>query len=206
MWKVVLPTLFARRVHALFRKAALALSGLIPGLLQLLASPFFYTALLWLHDEHGGYYDHVVPPSATAPDDVLAATLVDRHPLIAKLPLSLVQKLQRVDDGLRTFDRLGFRIPAVMVSPFASPGAVSDTAFDHTSVLRLVEDVWNLPSLTRRDSDAVGPLEMLDVGAPPAFAVPPVLSPSATPDAWRAVSFTALAVDRGASRRAGRAQ
>ena len=39
MWKVVLPTLFARRVHALFRKAALALSGLIPGLLQLLASP-----------------------------------------------------------------------------------------------------------------------------------------------------------------------
>ncbi len=159
-----------------------------------MASPCWpRTVLLWLHDEHGGYYDHVVPPPASPPDDVLAQTLVDRHPLIARLPFlrSLVRDLERVDAGPRTFDRLGFRIPAVAVSPYASPGAVNDTVFDHTSVLRLIEDVWNLPSLTRRDAAAATPLEMLDLAAPPAFLDPPALPSPATPDAWRAVSLSA---------------
>jgi phospholipase C len=30
------------------------------------------TLLLWIYDEHGGYYDHVPPPEAVAPDDVPA--------------------------------------------------------------------------------------------------------------------------------------
>jgi len=30
------------------------------------------TLLLWIYDEHGGYYDHVPPPAAVAPDDVPA--------------------------------------------------------------------------------------------------------------------------------------
>ena len=54
------------------------------------------------------------------------------------------------------------RVPAVVVSPYAKQGWVSpgdpDTAFfDHTSILRLVEEKWNLPALTRRDLDARNP-------------------------------------------------
>jgi phospholipase C len=153
------------------------------------------TLLLWLHDEHGGYYDHVVPPPAPPPDDVLATTLVDRHPLLTKLPFlqRLVRDLERIDAGPRTFDRFGFRIPAVVVSPYATPGAVSDTLLDHTSVLRLVEDVWNLPSLTRRDAAAASPLQLVDIGSPPALLEPPALPPPARPDAWRSVSLSARA-------------
>jgi phospholipase C len=29
-----------------------------------------HTLLLWVYDEHGGYYDHVPPPAAVRPDDV----------------------------------------------------------------------------------------------------------------------------------------
>jgi phospholipase C len=150
------------------------------------------TLLLWLHDEHGGYYDHVVPPPARPPDDVLATSLADRHRLLAKLPFlrPLVRDLERVDAGPRTFDRFGFRVPAVVVSPYAQPGAVCDTVFDHTSVLRLIEEVWNLPSLTRRDAAATSPLRLLDFTKPPAFLDPPPLPPPATPDAWRRVSLS----------------
>ena len=41
--------------------------------------------------------------------------------------------------------------------------------FDHTSVLKLVEEKWNLPALTRRDAAATAPLAALDLTAPPAF-------------------------------------
>lgn len=48
--------------------------------------------------------------------------------------------------------------------------------FDHTSALRLIEDKWNLPSLTRRDAAAASPLIALDLDAdPPPFLTPPDL-------------------------------
>jgi phospholipase C len=49
----------------------------------------------------------------------------------------------------------------VVVSPYARPGWVAskdgDSIFDHTAVLRLVEEKWNLPAMTQRDLDARGP-------------------------------------------------
>jgi phospholipase C len=65
----------------------------------------------------------------------------------------------------------------VIVSPYARPGYLSSTTFDHTSVLKLIEQKWNLPPLTRRDAAAESPLEALDLSAEPAFATPPVLPP-----------------------------
>ena len=47
--------------------------------------------------------------------------------------------------------------------------------FDHTSVLKLVEEKWNLPALTRRDAAAISPIGALDLSAPPAFLRPPPL-------------------------------
>jgi phospholipase C len=52
---------------------------------------------------------------------------------------------------------------------------VTSTTFDHTSILKLVEQKWNLPALTRRDAAAQAPLDALDLDAPPAFLAPPEL-------------------------------
>ena len=112
---------------------------------------------MWCYDEHGGYYDHVPPPRAIEPDDVRP----------------------RVETPDARYDRYGFRIPAVIVSPYARPGAVVHDVFDHTSVLRLLEDVWNLPSLTRRDAAATSPIGALDLSSPPPFLRPPPLAPPA---------------------------
>ncbi len=115
------------------------------------------TLLIWCYDEHGGYFDHVRPPAAVEPDDVAPAT----------------------GDPADRYDRYGFRVPAVIVSPYARPGAVVHDTFDHTSILRLVEDKWNLPSLTRRDAAALSPIVALDLDGPPAFLRPPELAPPA---------------------------
>jgi phospholipase C len=81
------------------------------------------------------------------------------------------------------YDRYGFRVPAVIVSPYARPGYVTSQVFDHTSVLKLLERKWNLPPLTDRDAAAAAPLDALDLDAEPAFLIPPVLpAPSL---AWR---------------------
>lgn len=81
------------------------------------------TALLIVYDEHGGIYDHVPPPSCT-PDDFVA---------------------QPKDTGTGQpfkFDRLGVRVPAILVSPWIPkatvvPGpedAVNGRTFEHASI------------------------------------------------------------------------
>ena len=37
------------------------------------------TLLIWVYDEHGGYYDHVAPPPAPIPDDIPGANPLKRH-------------------------------------------------------------------------------------------------------------------------------
>ena len=93
----------------------------------------------------------------------------------ALLAPKLLAGLENADDGPATYDRYGFRVPAVIVSPYARPDFVLHDVLDHTSVLKLIEEKWNLPPLTRRDAAAVSPLGALDLDAPPAFLTPPVL-------------------------------
>jgi phospholipase C len=114
------------------------------------------TLLIWTYDEHGGYYDHVPPPAAVPPDDVGPSTLLG-------------------GPKYSGFARYGFRVPCVVVSPWARAGHVSHTVYDHTSILKLVETKWNLPALTRRDANANNMLDMLDFSAP-AFRKPPALA------------------------------
>jgi phospholipase C len=80
-----------------------------------------------------------------------------------------------LDAGPRRYDRYGFRVPAVIVSPYARKDYVCDEVLDHTSVLKLVEQKWNLPPLTARDAAATSPLGALDLTGPPAFLEPPSL-------------------------------
>ena len=143
-----------------------------------------HTLLFWFYDEHGGYYDHVPPPAAAEPDDVLPHSLLDTSGPARWLlkHTALWKHLASQDAASGRYDRYGFRVPAVLVSPYAKPGYVSSTIFDHTSALRLIEEKWNLPPLTRRDADAVAPWDLLDLSTP-AFLHPPTLPAPATP--WR---------------------
>ena len=112
------------------------------------------TLLIWVYDEHGGYYDHVPPPPAPIPD---------------KIPPSI----HVPPDQPGAFDRYGFRVPMAMVSPFARKNYVSHVVHDHTSILRLIETKWNLGAMTYRDANASNLLDLVDLSGPPAFAEPP---------------------------------
>ena len=143
--------------------------------------------LLWIYDEPGGYYDHVPPPEAVPPDDVPAHNMLLSLPAWLRTALrpllrNTLAKLENADAGPDGYDRYGFRIPAVIVSPYARPDFVLSDVLDHTSVLKLIEQKWNLPSLTRRDAAARSPLGALDLDAPPAFLKPPTFpAPKAGP-------------------------
>jgi len=119
------------------------------------------TMLIWTYDEHGGYYDHVPPPAAVPPDDVPPAL--------------------KPGDPPGGFDRYGFRVPAGVVSPYARSNFVSSTIYDHTSILKTVEEKWNLPALTRRDANANSMFDMLDLEGEPAFRHPPALPRAVDP-------------------------
>lgn len=84
------------------------------------------------YDEHGGFHDHVAPP--TAPDDF-------------------------ADEG---FDQLGFRVPTLAIGPWVKPGHVSHVAYDHTSVLAFVEALFGVDPLSKRDAAADPMRDVLD--------------------------------------------
>ena len=115
-----------------------------------------HTMLIWNYDEHGGYYDHVPPPAALAPDDIPPA----------------VPAGESMYDG---FARYGFRVPCAVISPYSRPNYVSHRVMDHTSICALVEAKWNLPAMTYRDANAWPMLDMLDLRRP-AFLHPPQLA------------------------------
>ena len=149
-----------------------------------------HTLLLWVYDEGGGYYDHVAPPEAIPPDDVPAHNPLLSSPrwfrgMLRPFIGSYLKKVADADAGPAGYDRYGFRVPAVIVSPYARPGHVTSTVFDHTSILKLVQQKWNLPALTRRDAAAESPLEALDLDGEPAFLTAPELpAPSLAWDDW----------------------
>ena len=138
------------------------------------------TVLVWCYDEHGGYYDHVEPPETVAPDERPARSLLDLPKPVTWVLAAILRKdwkrLQKAD-GIddRAYTRYGMRVPAVVVSPYAKRDCVTDTVFDHTSILKLIEDKWGLEPLTARDAAAHSLLEVLDFDNP-GFAQPPVLA------------------------------
>jgi hypothetical protein len=113
------------------------------------------------------------------PDDVTGHSLLAMPPWLRALLKPLFPRylaaIANLDSGPVRYDRYGFRVPAVIVSPYARPDYVTSQVFDHTSVLKLLELKWNLPPLTRRDAAAAAPLDALDLDSEPAFLTPPTL-------------------------------
>jgi phospholipase C len=112
-----------------------------------------HLALFITWDEHGGFYDHVAPPKACAPD---------------KTP----PMLQSGDTTPGGFDMVGVRVPLIVVSPYAKSSYVGHHVYDHTSITRFIEAKFKLPALTARDANAEPPTDLFDFSSP-AFAKAP---------------------------------
>lgn len=114
------------------------------------------SVLFHVYDEHGGTYDHVAPPDACPPDDVAPILNGADDPGFAVD--SNGQKLG--------FDKLGFRVPVVVVSPYAKRHYVSHKTYDHTSITRFIEAKFKLPALTSRDANANPMFDFFDFDHP----------------------------------------
>jgi phospholipase C len=94
------------------------------------ASTVWNTTLFIGWDEPGGTYDHVPPPMVEPPDDHAG----------------------QFDFG---FDRSGYRVPAIMVSPWLPPRTLVTEEYRHTSMIATLRTVWDLgKELTHRDGSA----------------------------------------------------
>jgi phospholipase C len=106
------------------------------------------TALLVVYDEHGGIFDHVPPPACT-PDGHSAGP---------------------ADTGLSfafNFDRLGVRVPAILISPWIPKGTVVDSGrvFEHASIPATVSNhfIGNYTASTQREQKAETFLDLLSL-------------------------------------------
>jgi phospholipase C len=81
------------------------------------------TAILVVYDEHGGTFDHV-PPPACMPDGFVAQPSATGTP-----------------DPFH-FDRLGIRVPAILISPWIAPGTVITDVFEHASIPATMTDFF----------------------------------------------------------------
>jgi phospholipase C len=103
------------------------------------ASPFWEKlAFIITYDEHGGFYDHVAPPQdgVPSPDGVLAPNKFG-------------------------FDRLGIRLPTLVISPWIPKNSVvgeptgptATSQYDSTSIIATVNKIFNITEhLTKRDA------------------------------------------------------
>ena len=102
----------------------------VRGAMSEKGSNYLNTALLITFDEHGGTYDHVPPPAATPPAELVPGEM-----------------------GF-TFDRLGCRVPAILVSAHVERGSVFTEEMHHGALAASLSERFGLESLTARDHGA----------------------------------------------------
>lgn len=110
------------------------------------------------YDEGGAFYDHVAPQPAVVPDNIAPRFL---QPFDVKA----------------TYDHTGFRVPLIVISPFAKKNFVSHTVMDYTAILKFIETRFNLSNLTARDKAQPDMTEFFDFANPP-WVTPPTGVPT----------------------------
>ena len=96
------------------------------------------------YDEGGGLYDHVPPFTVPAPDDLGPGSCPDANNGSADYC--------RVGTLGGTFNLTGFRVPVIVISPYAKPHFISHTPRDYTAILAFIEETFNVSPLTMRDA------------------------------------------------------
>jgi len=95
-------------------------------------------AIFVVWDEWGGFWDHVKPPIVEKEKGLFGQTI-----------------------------RYGYRIPCLVISPYARKGHVSHSLYSHVSVLRTIERLFDLPPLNERDAAANDLLDCFDFSQAP---------------------------------------
>jgi phospholipase C len=108
-------------------------------------------ALFIVYDEWGGFFDHVAPPR--------------------------VPDVRGSRDLAKDFGLMGFRIPAVCVSPWVRRGHVAHSIYGFESILKLIEYRFGLKPLTVRDRYARNIGRGFDFQSKPRLAVPDLPRP-----------------------------
>ena len=125
----------------------------------LMNSPSWKDSVMFItYDEGGGLYDHVEPMKTVNPD--------------GKKPIGLLP-----EDHGGDFTISGFRVPLLVISPFAKPGYIAHTPSDFTALLKFIEKRWDLPNLNKRDAFQPDMDEYFDWSAPNLGSINPVEQP-----------------------------
>jgi phospholipase C len=132
--------------HSDIRNGEAFLAGIYNALVA--SSNWSSTVMIINFDEWGGFFDPVAPP---------------------------VVQIEPAEQALGNDGHLGFRVPCIVISPWSRRPSVNHEQFDHCSVLKLIENRWQLSPLTVRDKNANDLADVLDLDHPN-FARPPPLT------------------------------
>ena len=115
-------------------------------------SPQFKNGIIWIiYDEWGGFFDHVRPPRV--PDD------------------------RNNRDINKDFGLMGWRIPAVGISPYVRRNHVSHSIYGFESILKMIEWRFGLKPLKRRDRYAQNIAHSIDWNSRPRLELPDLPRP-----------------------------
>jgi phospholipase C len=101
------------------------------------------TAVIMTYDDSDGWYDHVMPPIVSQSNDPKYDRLLGKDGLCGHAPVGAYQ------------DRCGYgpRLPFLIVSPYAKVNYVDHGITDQTSIIRFIEDNWNLGRIGNQSFD-----------------------------------------------------
>ena len=102
------------------------------------------TAIIIAYDDSGGWYDHAMPPIISQSNDPINDALLGHERLCGHAPASAYQ------------DRCGYgvRLPLLVISPYAKVNYVDHSITDQTSILRFIEDNWQLGRIGNQSFDS----------------------------------------------------
>lgn len=137
------------------------------------------TAFFVIYDENGGFFDHVPPvtpgPMALAPSEIPTGDEYVGEYVTAPLPSS--GTYSEYGQTLNVYGPvgLGFRTPALVISPFSRGGYLCSETFDHISVLKFIESRFGvaIPNVSPWRYGTVGDMtSALALSLPPDTEVP----------------------------------
>jgi phospholipase C len=117
-----------------------------------MASPQWKNGVIFIvYDEWGGFFDHVRPPR--------------------------VPDIRSNRDINKDFGQMGFRIPAVAISPYVRRGHVNHGIFGFESIIKMIEYRFGVGPLTRRDAYAHNIARSFDFESKPRLGLPNLPDP-----------------------------
>ncbi len=140
------------------QKGANYVSSLINALMS--STSWNDSAFILTFDEGGGLYDHVPAQPTVSPDGIKPSDLETGDVCTATTGPNC------------DFTYTGYRLPLMVISPYAKKHYVNHTVADYTAILKLIETRFKLPPLTKRDAEQMNMTAFFNFNSPP-WRTPP---------------------------------